>query len=192
MKKENKNDISEILKSGDTARMQNYLGIKNYSNVNDFVKDYVDALNSGDKREIFNTSATSDKLFTKSGKDFEKNGIFYFPNGGKIKQIIQKEDLIRMTLSTVGGFSLNTSLDTNGTPDFALIFSLKGNKKINVENGDVIDFLGYTDDKLVLILKGEPLKVNNLDVNEIHAVKLHKKIKDISIDEPIKKVKPKL
>jgi hypothetical protein len=184
-------DIVAMLVSEDKTALHKHLGIKNHTNIEEFVKDYVSAVNGGDKREIFNTLATSDKLLPRGDEDFEKNGIFYSSGGGKIKKVSQKEDIVSITLSTTGGYKLSNSSETGGTPDFSLVFSLKENVKINVEKGDVIDFLGYSDDKLVLVLKGKPLKVNNLDINEIHATKLNNKIKDETINNE-KKRKPKL
>lgn len=181
-------DIIRMLNSEDKTALHKYLGMKHYTNVDDFVKDYITASNSGDKKEFFNTTALLDRLLPGVEKDFEKNGIYYIPFGGTIKRIKQHEDVVSILLSTVGGYKSSTSSDTTGTPDFALIFSVKENTPINAEKGDVIDFIGYSEDKLVLILKGEPLKVNTLDINEIHAVKLSYKM---PIEEPAKKARPR-
>lgn len=49
------------------------------------VKIILKVIPNGDKREIFNVVASTDELFPKIEKDFEKNGIFYSP-GGTIKK----------------------------------------------------------------------------------------------------------
>ena len=185
---EKEKDIISMMKLEDKTALHKYLGIKSYSSVDDFVQNYVKAVVGGDKRDIFNTVVNSDKLLPRVNKDFEKNGIFYPSSGGMIKKVSQKENLVKITFSTMGGYNTKNNTDSGGKPDFALIFSLKENVKVNVEKGDIIDFLGYSDDKLVLILGGDPIKINNLDVIEIHAVKLHNKVKDM----PTSKVKQKL